>query len=63
MAGRGYSLVNIVIGALVLYVAYYFFIGRNEGFFNYLPVGSKCTENTDCDSAFCARGKCVTSYP
>jgi hypothetical protein len=62
-ARQGINLVNILIGALLLYAIYYFFVGRLEGFFNYLPVGAKCTENTDCDTAFCARGKCVSSYP
>ena len=62
-ARQGYSIVNILIGAAVLYAVYYFFVGRREGFFNYLPTGAKCTENADCDTAFCARGKCVNSYP
>jgi hypothetical protein len=62
-ARQGYNIVNILIGALVLYAAYYFFFSGSEGFFNYLPVGAKCTENGDCDTAFCARGKCVSSYP
>jgi hypothetical protein len=66
MAARGqkslFYLAAVFIGILViLQIVFPMKEGFSVQFLNRLGLGGSCSHNADCESTFCARGKCATT--